>query len=150
MHVNVRDILFQGVGYSKAFKIAGERPRLENVRLAEDLEGEFTIGRLEQGLLLRGSASSALELECHRCLRTFTRPSRIKYSQIYSETPDDDEMPITNGIIDLAPLIEQEFVLSLPIKILHAPDCSGLGAVAREYTQANSVKNRARITKRNH
>lgn len=151
MHVNVRDILLQGVGYNETFKIADEHPQLMNVRLTTGVDGEFTINRLERGLLLRGSASSELELECHRCLRTFKRPVHVRFQQLFAETPEDDEQPIIEGVIDLAPVIEQEFLLSLPIKILHAPDCPGLGPEAEEYTNQRdrSLGQVARITKRN-
>jgi uncharacterized metal-binding protein YceD (DUF177 family) len=151
MHVNVRDILFQGVGYNEAFKIADEHPQSTNVKLTKGVEGGFTISRLERGLLLRGNASSELELECHRCLRTFKRPVRVRFQQLFAETPEDDEQPIVDRAIDLAPVIEQEFLLSLPIKILHAPDCPGLGPEAEKYTnqRGHNLKQVARITKRN-
>jgi uncharacterized metal-binding protein YceD (DUF177 family) len=151
MHVNVRDILFQEVGFSQAFTISGERPKFQDVKLTEDLEGEFRIDRLDDSLMVRGNASSALELECHRCLRTFTHPMRIRFQQIFKELPADDELPIETGVIDLAPMLEQEFLLALPIKILHAPDCPGIrtdsdgGAASGK----RSVRNIARITKRN-
>jgi uncharacterized protein len=150
MHINVRDILVESVGYSRAYKITGERPELDSVRLTTDIEGEITISKLEVGLLVRGSISTEVELTCDRCLRSFTRPIRVSFSQLFSEEPDDDDLPITDNEIDLAPLIEQEIILALPIKILHDPNCPGIENAPEKYTKediSTSLKLKARITK---
>ena len=152
MHINVRDILAESVGYNRAYKVSGERPDLVEVKLTQDLEGEITISRLEDSLLIRGRLQAEIELECHRCLSTFTRPIKIGFKQEFAGTPGDDQMPIIDEEIDLAPLIEQEIILNLPIKILDRPDCPGIVDAAGEYTKATDsdarLENRARITKR--
>ena len=149
MHINVRDLLVESLGYSRNYKIAGERPDLPVIRLTEDVVGNINISRSESGLLVQGTISTAVELECHRCLRTFTRPTHVPLEQTYSEHPDGDDLPITDETIDLAPLIEQEIVVRLPIKILHDEDCEGIQNVSAKYTKEESsgLKNRARITK---
>lgn len=150
MHVNVRDILAESVGYSRAYKITGERPALEQVKLTKDIEGEITISRLELGLLVQGRLATEIELVCDRCLRTFARPTAVKFQQLFSENPGDDEMPITDGEIDLAPLAEQEILLDLPIKILHDENCPGIESASGKYTKEDAgtrLKDQARITK---
>jgi uncharacterized metal-binding protein YceD (DUF177 family) len=149
MHVNVRDILAEAVGYSRAYKISGERPQLEAIQLTKDIEGEVTISRLDSSLLVRGRLQTEIELVCHRCLRTFTRPISVRLEQLFAEKPVDDNMPIINREIDLAPLAEQEIQLSIPIKILHAEDCRGIENAPESYTsqEGNRLKNQARITK---
>jgi uncharacterized metal-binding protein YceD (DUF177 family) len=47
-------------------------------------------------------------------------------------------MPITDEIIDLAPLAEQEIILHLPIKILHDPDCPGIENAPEKYTKEDT------------
>jgi len=150
MHINVRDILVESVGYNRTYKISGERPQLQWVQLTQDVEGELQISRLDEQVLVRGSISTEIELECHRCLRTFTRPTRASFSQLYSMTPTDDEMPIEDDELDLAPLIEQEIILGLPIKILCTPDCQGIEIAGEKYTRKDSptsLREQARITK---
>ena len=65
--------------------------------------------------------------------------------------PVDDEMPIVDQNIDLAPLIEQEMLLSLPIKILHSEDCKGIENASDKYTREEQgirrLQDQARITK---
>jgi len=150
MHVDVRDILAESVGYSRAYKITGERPELKQAKLTKDIEGEITISRLELGLHAQGRLSTEIELVCDRCLRTFARLTQFHFQQLFAEEPTDDEMPIKDGLIDLAPLAEQEILLSLPIKILHSPDCPGIDDAAEKYTKEDNgirLQNQARITK---
>jgi len=153
MHINVRDILVESVGYSRAYKVSGERPDLDTVKLTQDVEGEITISRLDSSLLVRGRLQTEIELECHRCLSTFTRPITIRLKQEYALAPDDEQMPIDDGSIDIAQLIEQEIILSLPIKILDRPDCPGIVEAAGKYTKSDDMsarlENRAHITKGN-
>lgn len=152
MHINVRDILAESVGYNRAYKITGEHPDLEGVRLASDLSGEITISRLEAGLVVKGQITTSIELECDRCLRTFDRPITINFQQIFAEQPDDDAMPIVKDAIDLAPLVAQEIILSLPIKILHSPTCQGIENARDQYTKEDNglrLEQQARITKGN-
>jgi uncharacterized metal-binding protein YceD (DUF177 family) len=151
MHINVHDILVESVGFNRAYKITGEHPELGTVKLVQDIEGEITISKLESSLLVRGQITTEIELECDRCLRAFTRPITVTFSQIFAEAPTDDELPVAeDGTIDLAPLVEQEIVLHLPIKILHDPNCQGIENADETYTKKDtspSLQAQARITK---
>ncbi|HSX02683.1 MAG TPA: YceD family protein [Candidatus Saccharimonadia bacterium] len=150
MHINVRDILAEDLGYHRTYAVTGERPELPEVRLTHDLEGEVVISRSEVGLLVKVTIKTEIELECHRCLRKFTRPIAISFTQTYREEPGDDDLPIEQEQIDLAPLIQQEILVSLPIKLLCRPDCPGVEGFATEYTNdetSTRLQDQARITK---
>lgn len=150
MHINVRDFLAESVGFSRAYAISGEQPELESVQLTEAINGDVTIAKLpEASVLVEGGISTAIQLECHRCLRTFTRPVSVRFKQIFAEEPKDDDLPIVDSEIDLAPMMEQEILLSLPIKILDRPDCPGIETPSEDDSDkpGTSLKDRARITK---
>lgn len=150
MHINVRDILIESVGHSRIYKISGECPDLESVKLVRDIEGEISISRLDTSLLVRGHLNSAIQLECHRCLSTFIRPTQFNLVQEYAELPGDEQMLITDDVIDIAELVEQEIILGTPIKVLCRPDCLGIQDAAETYTKEDNntrIANRARITK---
>ena len=126
MHINVRDILIESVGYRRFYTIAGEAPDLHEIIRTAPVEGEISISRLDDSLLLQGNVATEIQLECHRCLRTFTRPVKVDLSQEFAEKPSDEQRPIEDDSIDIAPVVEEEIILSLPIKILCRPDCPGL------------------------
>jgi uncharacterized protein len=128
MHIDVRDILFDTVGTAKSYEISDERLVLENLELSEPVNGEVTLTRLDEGIMLTGQVKTAVQLECHRCLRTFSRPLAVRLEQLYSERPQEDELPITQFKLDLAPAIRQELLLALPIKLVCGPDCPGIPA----------------------
>jgi uncharacterized protein len=102
-------------------------------------------------LLVRGQLYTEIELECHRCLSTFTQAVKISLTQEFAATPGDDQMPLDGDDLDIAPLIEQEIILSLPIKVLDRPDCPGIVEAAGKYTKQEDVsarlQDRAHITK---
>ncbi len=126
MRINVSDLLAESVGYSRQFIIADEWPVLEDTVLVEAVDGQVTIIRLDEGVAVRGRATIKVELQCDRCLCEFTCPVTLPLQQLYTTLPGDDELPLDRGVIDLAPLIEQEIVLGLPIKSLCRPDCVGI------------------------
>ncbi len=150
MHINVRDILKEDIGYNRSFTISGETPEMESVTLTKPIEAEIKIMRAETGILVSGIAHTEIQLECHRCLRTFTRPTRIVFGQIFSRQPDVEEMPVTDHQIDLVPMFEQEIIVNLPIKILCRPDCPGIEGAPASTTDpeaGNRLGDRARIKK---
>jgi uncharacterized metal-binding protein YceD (DUF177 family) len=150
MHVTVREFLKEDIGYRRTFEITGERPVLEGITLTDDMNGDVTIARIDDGLLVSGVIHAEIELSCDRCLRSFTRPERVQFSWIYREKPAEDELPIVKDKIDLALLINQELILAQPIKQLHSPDCDGVdGKPKNEPAVAPSFRlgDRARITK---
>jgi uncharacterized protein len=152
MHVNVREFLAEDVGYRRSFAITGEEPHLEGLQLTKPINGEVMISRIDDGVLVEGHAQTELELVCDRCLRSFTRPANVKFERIYRDSPDDDDLPIDrHDDIDLAPLIGQELVVSLPIKLLDRPDCPGIEGqiLATEDAPEPSLRvgDRARIKK---
>lgn len=126
MHINVRDILAEEIGFHRAFFFEGETPQMEDVDLANAISGEVKITRTDQGLAAKGQFETEIKLECHRCMRTFVQPVKRHFHQGYSEHPVDDELPIEGSEIDLAPLLRQEILVGLPIKILCSPDCDGV------------------------
>ena len=151
MHINVRDILVKELGHSQTFTITDERPEFDQLTLTKPVSGEVKISRLDTGLVVSGRVSCHIELECHRCLRSFARPVNVKFEQLFSEKPIDDEMPIDElDSIDLAPLLQQEILLNLPIKILCRRDCPGVEDAPQDLISDgpdHSLGTNARITK---
>jgi uncharacterized protein len=153
MHINVHEFLAEDVGYNRTFAITGERPTLNSVTLTQPVNGSITISRIDEGVLVEGDIETEIELECHRCLRTFARSVAVSFAQIFAEAPTGDDMPIIRGDLDLAPLIEQEILVNLPIKLLCRPDCPGVEGVEDQYSPApasSRLKDKARITKGSH
>jgi uncharacterized protein len=139
MHINVVDLLTEEIGYNRTFAIEGEQPTMLSLELTQPVSGEITITKLEgRRLVITGSIDTQMQLECHRCLRSYIADLEIDFKQNYSEHPELDELPIIDGRIDLAPLIEQELIVNLPIKLLCEVDCIGIPGVEEYLTKGIS------------
>ncbi len=133
MHIHVRDLLAEETGHNRTFAIEGEQPKTLSLVLTQPVNGEVTVTKLgDKQLTVNGRIATQLQLECHRCLRSYTSDVEADFEQIYAVSPSEDELPITDEQIDLAPLIEQELVLRQPIKLLCQVDCVGIPG-AEEY-----------------
>lgn len=127
MHIHVRDLLAEEIGHNRTFAIEGEQPKTLSLVLTQPVNGEVTVTKLgDKQLTVHGRIATQLQLECHRCLRSYTSDVEAEFDQIYAVSPGEDELPIMDELIDLAPLIEQELVLRQPIKLLCQVDCVGI------------------------
>lgn len=80
-------------------------------------------------MILLGEASIELELICQRCLRPFRdffsthfELVLVKYERQLASVDDDDDAMVVEEELLIAPLIEQELLLELPMIAKH-DDC---------------------------
>lgn len=105
------------------------------IQLSEDvtltpLQGSFTAARTTEGIYIQGQLHSSMSLECVRCLDEAIVPIEFALDELYfyppHTAPEGENRVGDDGIIDLAPLVRELSLLSLPIKVLCRPDCLGL------------------------
>lgn len=101
--------------------------RLDRLRLDGVLES------LAEGVLVRGTLSTTVEMACARCLRPLSAPVEADVAELYAdpagaEDPADVEpgYAIRDGLIDLDALVRDTLVPRIPVAPLHDPDCKGL------------------------
>jgi uncharacterized protein len=113
----------------------------DNICLGEDLtvhnfSGKASFDRTQQGLLLQGEFSAAADLECVRCLDTFSQPLKWSFSDLYAfdkrNITDSGLLVPENAQIDLEPLLREYALLEFPINPVCKPDCKGLCPVCGE------------------
>jgi len=126
MRIEVSQLLYEPVGSRHDYQVVEEAPDLDDPQVVAPITGTFTLTRSDTGLELRGQVATTVRLECHRCLQPFDETLAVPVSCSYAEKPGEDELPITNGHIDLLPAIREELLLGLPIKQLCRQDCPGV------------------------
>lgn len=127
MQVDASDILAKGEGSQVDFTVTDETPELEGLRLAAPLSGQLRIIGTKEGVLAIGRLDADVELECDRCLRSFTHHLTFPLEAEFRDRPGDDQFPIDkHGKIDLAEPVRQEIEVHLPLQRLCQEDCSGL------------------------
>jgi len=111
----------------------------EAVKLAGSVKGRLRMRRTNQGILVDGPVEALVELECVRCLASFTRPIAFQLEEQFYPTIDvltglslpesDNELifPIDpNHQLDLREAIRQNLLLALPMQPICKEECAGL------------------------
>ena len=113
----------------------------ETMPLGEDLTVQEFIGtarfsRTPQGLVLQGDFTAETQLECVRCLDSFTQPLKWTITELYAfdrrNMTESGLLVPEDGQIDLEPLMREYALLEFPISPVCKPDCKGLCPVCGE------------------
>ncbi len=131
MRFNLARLLEEPVGSKMSFDIDEAQQRL-----AEDLRVDFVRGTVEftrtnRGIFGEGQLHSQIQLECARCLETFSQPLDFHLESQFSSLPINPQggptFPIgVKGILDLTEALREHILLDLPMRPLCRPDCRGL------------------------
>jgi len=92
-----------------------------------------------EGILVRGSVSATLALECHRCLAPTTLVREVAVADLFIDPArhDPDEgIEVEEGYelldrttaLELDTLVRDALVIDLPVRILCRPECLGICA----------------------
>jgi uncharacterized protein len=127
--LNVGFIIHEEVGYLHEFPFAFDKTTLEDFVL-RDFEGNVLMSRTPQGIFMQAEFRGDTELECVRCLTTYTQTLVWSWTDLYafdkrSVTESDLILP-EDAHIDLAPLVREYALLEIPISPICKPDCKGL------------------------
>jgi uncharacterized protein len=129
--VDVRDLL-EHPGASRTVQVREPVPGLATgvATVPEDqaVAAELLIESVVEGLLVTGPLQGTMVLVCARCLKPLQSGFRIDVQELFTPgaTPADDEYPVTEGFVDLEPMIRDAIVLAMPFAPLCRPDCLGL------------------------
>jgi uncharacterized protein len=131
--VNVSQLLKEPIGSRRRYNVQ----ELVDQQGKDSLEGEVTLIRSSQGILVTGHIIVRIELTCSRCLNTFLCPvsSNIEeefLSEVYvpGALPDysleesSGFVVDSDHLLDLGEAIRQYTLLNLPMKPLCRPDCT--------------------------
>lgn len=126
--VNLRHLEAQNV------RLEGELPveeldidtRDEVVQAHRPLNYDLEVQQVEDGLLLQGRLSIALDCECVRCLKPITVPLVLPHWTCHVPLQGEDAVPVANDTVDLTPLIREDILLEFPQHPLCDPGCGGL------------------------
>ena len=133
--VNVAQLLKEPVGSSRSYSIDGViDDEVEGI-----VKGNVKLIHTNRGVLVQARLTVEVRLACSRCLNTFSCPLGFTAEEEFLPTIDvssglalsleeeSEEFTIdSNHILDLGELIRQYSLLSLPMKPLCRPDCSGI------------------------
>jgi uncharacterized protein len=142
--ISVAPLLKQPYGATETYDL-GESPitaHSEHAALLEigarAVDGTARLTHTNPGVLVQGTVTADVELECSRCLDRFIArvPARVEeqyYATIdvvsgapVTEPPRDARTVGHDFVIDVTPLIREHVLLELPLKPLCREDCAGI------------------------
>jgi len=127
MTIQVESNLRGDVGSRESYRIHDEpAPAMlqGDPEVTQPLDGELTITHDPQGLAVRGSLTTAVKLDCDRCMNEYEYPLTVSIDGLFKDKPGEDDWPIADGSIDLGPLIRESIVLAVPARKLCKIDCT--------------------------
>lgn len=114
-------------GERLVFTLDEEPQEFEDITV-DSLRGDLTFTRVQDGILIQAKIESEIQVECDRCLESFSLPATLELEEIISisDKPDVTYSLTEEGWLDVSPLLREQAWLAIPIKALCTPDCRGL------------------------
>ncbi len=98
-----------------------------------DIELDYRLEAVMEGVLVSGTARAPLTGECARCLEPITSSIEVDFQELFvypdtrsGESAEEDERRLEGDLIDLEPVVRDAMVLALPLSPLCRDDCPGL------------------------
>ncbi len=136
LRLNVGFLIKSPIGTSRDFNFDYDRIRLGEDLTVNGFAGTARFDRTPQGLLLQGEFGAAADLECVRCLDTFSQSLKWSFTDLYAfdkkNMADSGLLVPEDGQIDMEPLLREYALLEIPISPVCRPDCKGLCPVCGE------------------
>jgi DUF177 domain-containing protein len=139
---NVAGLMADVTGAERAYPVAGVELDLDELELAQPIDGEVQLTRTNRGILAHAQLGTALKATCSRCLLDLSLPVRIDLREEFLPSIDlatgkpvvDDDEPDALRLTDhhevsLEIPVREAIWLAEPIAPLCRPDCPGLCAV---------------------
>lgn len=114
----------------------GERRRVEvdlpvedlvtSAVTAEHIGGAVVVESMSDSLTVSGTVEATWSGECRRCLGPAVGVTEVDIHEIFERRPTEGETyPLDDDVVDLAPMLAEQVLLSLPLAPLCADDCVG-------------------------
>lgn len=138
MRFNVAQLLKGTTGSSRRYEIWEDIEGIDPALIIrEPLVGEMEMVRTADGILVRSELTTAVELECDRCLEPFIQKIEFAIEEEFHPTIDvntgallpydEEETRIDeHHILDLTEVIRQSIFLALPMHPVCRLNCLGL------------------------
>lgn len=144
LRINVAQLLKEPTGAVRRFELYDEIYDLdEDLIILGPLSGTVTLLHTADGILVRASLRTAVEMQCCRCLEPFEGELELEVEEEFEPSIDihtGAKLPVTateqdatiideHHILDLTEVVRQTIFLAMPMSRACRADCAGLCAV---------------------
>ena len=96
------------------------------IQVAQPLEYDLEVQKMEDGLLVHGRLFLNLECECVRCLKPFQHRLELDGWACHLPLQGEDCVIAVNDCVDLTPYVREDILLEFPWHPLCDPECRDL------------------------
>ncbi|SDK43719.1 YceD family protein [Natronincola ferrireducens] len=103
------------------------------LKVIEPIEIIGTVYNVGNKIFLNCSIETDLEVNCGRCLKSFTYPLKTKMDveliqedEVQEEDYSDDIITYKDNTIDFSEIAKEQIITSIPMKVVCSKDCKGL------------------------
>jgi uncharacterized protein len=96
------------------------------IQVAQPLEYELDVQKLEDSLLVQGHLLLYLECQCVRCLKPFQYRLELDGWMCHLPLKGEDCVKAVGDCVDLTPQVREDILLAFPWHPLCDPECRGL------------------------
>lgn len=100
--------------------------------LQYDLQAEM----VAHAVLVQGKLTLALNCQCVRCLKPFTRTITLDHWTLHLPLQGEDAVNVDSDCVDLTPYAREDMLLEFPQHPLCGADCRGLAETRHEDSQS--------------
>jgi uncharacterized metal-binding protein YceD (DUF177 family) len=100
--------------------------RDELIRVAQPVEYDLEIEKLDDSVLVQGEIRVTLECECVRCLKKFAQEIELNPWTLHLPLEGEEKVFVDNDCVDLTPFVREDILLEFPQHPLCQKDCAGL------------------------
>ncbi len=104
-----------------------------STQLCGDVSFKGNVSNVGGAFAVNGTMTAEYSGECDRCLARYSKRVRLPLVRVFSEgtgelsgIDGDDVEKMEGTVIDLAPHLREEIILSMPIRLLCKDDCKGI------------------------
>ncbi len=141
MRYNVSQLIKSPTGTTRHYKVHDDITDLDAaITPLSTLDGEITMVRTADGILVTGDLHTSVELSCSRCLDLFAMPVRFGVEEEFHPSIDiftGAKIPLTHEdeaetridvhhILEVSEIIRQNLLLALPMYPICRSKCKGL------------------------
>lgn len=130
-HAEKKDLHLEGALGTQELDLNGVD---ELVALADPFHYDLWVERLSDSVYVHGRVRFALDCQCARCLKPFTR----KVDEVWSwDLPleGEEKVAVENDCVDLTPVVREDILLAFPQHPLCKEDCGGLLTAPQKRSQ---------------
>ncbi|MFA5967021.1 MAG: DUF177 domain-containing protein [Patescibacteria group bacterium] len=134
MKIEVKNLLNQPEGSTENYPL--EITALPIDEAKAQITGQAVLTHLDEFILAQIKGDAHIIQPCSRCLKEVILTIPLNFSREFkteipspaqnNENIDEEAYPIEDGQMDLDPVLTEEIIASIPLRVLCQKDCQGL------------------------